>query len=102
MQGRRGRLSLTVARLVVVVATAGALLLGASAALAQASGTSTTLPPSGPAPRRVNLPFVIVAVGGAVLILVLQRRASRKVRDLFPTDPDSDDRRDGEGDRSDG
>jgi hypothetical protein len=100
MQQRR-RLPWPLVRLAVVVAAANALLLlAASAALA--SSTSTTLPPSEAIPRRVNLPFVIVAIGGAVLILVMQRRASRKVGDLFPSDPEPDDRRDGQGDRSDG
>jgi hypothetical protein len=102
MQQRR-RLPWPLVRLAVVVAAANALLLlAASGALAQASSTSTTLPPSEAIPRRVNLPFVIVAIGGAVLILVMQRRASRKVGDLFPSDPEPDDRRDGQGDRSDG
>ena len=103
MQRRRRHLPQAVARLAAAVAAAGALLLlAASAALAQASSTSTTLPPSGAAPRRVNLPFVLVALGGAVLILVMQRRASRKLGDMFPTDTEQDDRRDGEAGRSDG
>jgi hypothetical protein len=80
------------ARLVVAVAAAKAwLLLAAGAALA--STTSTTLPRPGAGARRINLPFLIVAVGGAVLIVVMQRRASRKLRDMFPSDPNEGDGR---------
>jgi hypothetical protein len=86
------------ARLATVVAAAKALLLlAASAALA--STTSTTLPRPGAGARRINLPFLLVAVGGAALIVVMQRRASRKLGDLFPSDPDEGD---GHPDRSDG
>ncbi len=80
------------ARLVVAVTAATTwLLLAASAALA--STTSTTLPRPGAGARRINLPFVIVAIGGAVLIVVMQRRASRKLGDMFPSDPDERDGR---------
>ena len=85
-----------VARLAGVVAGAKALvLLVAGAALAQASTTSTTLPRPSSAGRRVNLLFVAVAVGGAVLIVLLQRRASRRLGDMFPTDPDDGAGKDG-------
>lgn len=82
------RLGWLLARLAAVVASANALLLlAAAAAMAQASTTSTTLPRAGPGGRRVNLPFVLVAIGGALLILLMQRRAMRKLGETFPSDP---------------
>ena len=68
------------------------LLLAAGTALAQAA-TTTTVPRPGAGARRINLPFIIVAVGGAVLIVVMQRRASRKFGDMFPSDPEEGDDR---------
>ena len=83
------------ARLAAVAVGAKALLLlTASAALAQASTTSTTLPPQGSGARRITLPFVLLAVAGAALIVLMQRRVSRKLGDMFPTDPDGDGRPD--------
>jgi hypothetical protein len=86
------------ARLAAVVAAATALLLVASAALAQASTTST-IPTAEPGARRVNLPYVVVAVAGAALIVLMQRRVSRKLGDMFPRDQDGDE---GRGERSEG
>jgi hypothetical protein len=84
------------ARLAGVVAAAQALvLLAAGSALAQAATSSSTLHQPAPTGRRVNLVFVIVAVAGAVLILLLQRRASRRLDEMFPTDPDDSDGRPG-------
>ena len=85
-----------VARLAGVAAAAQALvLLAAGPALAQAATTSSTLPQGASAGRHINLVFVIVAVAGAVLILLLQRRASRRLGEMFPTDPDDSDGRPG-------
>jgi hypothetical protein len=71
------------------------VLLAAGPALAQAATTSSTLPQGASAGRRINLVFVIVAVAGAALILLLQRRTSRRLGEMFPTDPDDGDDRPG-------
>jgi hypothetical protein len=85
------------ARLAAAFAAATALLLvAAGAALAQASTTSTVPTPE-PGARRLNLPFVVVAVVGAALIVLMQRRVSRKLGDMFPHDQEGDE---GRGERS--
>jgi divalent metal cation (Fe/Co/Zn/Cd) transporter len=87
------------ARLAAASAAATALLLvTAGAVLAQAS-TSSTVPASEPGARRVNLPFVLIAVAGAALIVLMQRRVSRKLGDMFPHDQEGDE---GRGERSKG
>jgi hypothetical protein len=89
MPTRRHHLHPWLARLAAIAAANVLPLLAATAALAQASPTSTTLPSPGTGARRINLAFILVAVGGAVLIVVMQRRASRKLRSMFQDEGDS-------------